>query len=224
MYLYIKWNAKTLISKNFKFNCYRNGIIKYLIIDNSKTLITEYSTNNLARNRLVFEEEIIESKNLIHQIWILSGEKEFDNYNINDLNEFNSIILIDYINKEDIINKIKFFEKMKNFSLTNCKKILININWEDFEDLNSILKENEIEYSKIIKNILIEYIKELFPIIGKDIIKYINLRKELNMKTFQENKACNKEKSKNENAKSMKALLFYLKMISEKKYLICLIC
>ena len=81
---------------------------------------------------------------MIRQIWILSGEKEFDNFNINSLNEFNSIILIDYINREDIINKIKFFENLKNYSLPNCKKILININGEDFEDSNSILKDNEI--------------------------------------------------------------------------------
>ena len=141
---------------------------------------------------------------MIHQIWILSGEKEFDNFNINSLNEFNSIILIDYINREDIINKIKFFENLKNYSLPNCKKILININGEDFEDSNSILKDNEIEYFKINKDILIKQIKKLFPIIEKHIIKYINLRKPLNMKTFQDNKTCNKEKSKNEGAKGNK--------------------
>ena len=66
----------------------------------------------MAGNRLVVEEKIIQhnSKNLIRQIWILSGEKEFDNFTINDLNEFHSIILIDYINKENIKNKINFFE------------------------------------------------------------------------------------------------------------------
>ena len=93
---------------------------------------------------------------------------------------------------------------MKNFSLPNCKKILININEEDLEDLKSILQENELEYFKITKTILIGYIKGLFPIIEEDIIKYINLRKELNVKTFQYNKTCNKEKSKNESEKSDK--------------------
>ena len=139
---------------------------------------------------------------MLRQIWILPNENDFNNFNINDLNEFNSIILIDFLNKENLKDKIRFFEKMKKFSLPNCLKILISLGEEDFQEFQKPLEENEIEMVKTHKKILINFIKELLETKEKDIVKNINLRKELDIKTFYINQNSSKEKvekSKNEN-------------------------
>ena len=119
------------------------------------------------------------------------------------MNGFNSIILIDYLNDENLMNKINIFEKMKNFSLPNCMKILVNLDEDVSKELKSQLKEKEIEYCRTIKNLLTKFINELILEKEKDIIKYINIKKSLKNKAISNNNIYKKEKNlKNESDKS----------------------
>ena len=97
--------------------------------------------------------------NLLIYLWISDGEKDNKDFIISDFSEFDSIILIEELTKENLEEKINpFIEKTKKYS---CNKILISIVDENSIGLNDIEKKEEIKFMYTHKDKLLDFIKEL---------------------------------------------------------------